>query len=96
MEKQPPLDQLRGRVLILVLLALLPFTALAGEVARVSADELEAELGKPGVVIIDVRTGNDWRNSVKKIKGALREDPYNAKVWSSRYDKDDRYVLYCS
>ena len=90
--------------LLKVLTVLLAFTsmalfakvAMADEVPRMSKEELRAMLDNPGVVIIDVRSGKDWEASQSKIKGAVREEPRQAKSWADKYDKDKTYVLYCA
>jgi predicted sulfurtransferase len=90
--------------LLKVLAVLLAFTsmalfakvAMADEVPRMSKEELRAMLDNPGVVIIDVRSSKDWEASQSKIKGAVREEPRQAKSWADKYDKDKTYVLYCA
>jgi predicted sulfurtransferase len=90
--------------LLKVLTVLLAFTsmalfakvAMADEVPRMSKEELRAMLDNPGVVIIDVRSSKDWEASQSKIKGAVREEPRQAKSWADKYDKDKTYVLYCA
>ena len=88
------------KVLIVLLafasMALFAKAAVADEVPRMSKEELKAMLGNPDVVIIDVRSGNDWEASQSKIKGAVREEPRQAKSWADKYDKDKTYVLYCA
>jgi predicted sulfurtransferase len=76
--------------------ALFAKAAVADEVPRMTKEELRAMLGNPDVVIIDVRTANDWEASQSKIKGAVREEPRQAKSWADKYDKDKTYVLYCA
>jgi predicted sulfurtransferase len=76
--------------------ALFAKAAVADEVPRMTKEELRAMLGNPDVVIIDVRTANDWEASQSKIKGAVREEPRQAKSWAGKYDKDKTYVLYCA
>lgn len=70
--------------------------AAASEVPRMTKEQLEAMLGNPDVVIIDVRAGRDWKASESKIKGAVREEPKKAKSWAGKYDKGKTYVLYCA
>jgi predicted sulfurtransferase len=77
-------------------MALFAKAAVADEVPRMSKEELRAMLGNPDVVIIDVRSGKDWEASQSKIKGAVREEPRQAKSWADKYDKDKTYVLYCA
>lgn len=62
-------------LLVLASLALLAKAAAAEEVSRMAKEELRAMLGNPDVVIIDVRTGRDWKANQLKIKGAVREEP---------------------
>ena len=67
------------------------------EPQRITQDQLFAMLGKPGVVILDVREGDSWEKSKLKIQGAVREDPEkDVKGWSERYPKDKTLVFYCS
>ena len=70
--------------------------ALAQEPSRISKEDLKAMLGKPDVVIIDVRAASDWADSDQKINGAVREDPTDAKSWMNKYQKDKTTVLYCA
>lgn len=49
--------------------AVFPLAAVAEDVPRVSGDYLERKLGSEGLVIIDSRSGSDWRGSSSKIKG---------------------------
>ncbi len=69
---------------------------ISAEVPRVTKEELNAILGKPDVVIIDVRLGSEWTLRDSKIKGAIREDPAAVETWTEKYPKDKRIVLYCS
>ena len=67
------------------------------KVQRMSKEELKGLLNDPSLVIIDVRTDWSWRESDKKIKGAIRQDPLDeAKKWSSKYPKEKTIVLYCA
>jgi len=67
------------------------------EPQRITKDQLFAMLGKPGVVILDVRVGDAWEKSKLKIQGAVREDPEkDVKGWSEKYPKDNTLVFYCS
>jgi hypothetical protein len=85
---------------VMVFLALGFRFALADgpEIPRISKEEVKAMLGKPDVVIIDVRTFFDRKMSVKQIKGSVREDPTPAKVkfWAKKYSKDKTIILYCA
>ena len=67
------------------------------KVQRITKEELKALLNDPSVVVIDVRTDWSWRESDKKIKGAVREDPLaDVRTWASKYPREKKIVLYCS
>jgi hypothetical protein len=68
----------------------------AEEVPRMTVEELKAELGSPGLVVIDARSSKDWQASDRKIAGAVREDPSSPQRWAEKYAKDSRIVLYCT
>jgi rhodanese-related sulfurtransferase len=68
--------------------------AVASEIPRMSKEELKTMLGKPEVVVIDVRTLWDRKMSLKQIKGAVREDPGDVKSWAKKYSKEKTIVLY--
>ena len=83
---------------LLIALSALPALALnTSDVPRMTKEQLKPLLGKPDVVIIDVRQPGDWTSGKLKIKGAVRED-VNAPVasWMSRYPKDKTLIFYCS
>lgn len=71
-------------------------TQSAQDAPRISKDELKAKLGSPGMVLIDVRTENDWAKSDVKITGAVRMDPETVDVWAATLPKDKEIVLYCA
>ena len=66
------------------------------DVPRVSKDELKAKLGSPDLVLLDVRSENDWGKSGEKIPGAARMDPGTVDTWSGTLPKDKEIVLYCA
>ena len=68
----------------------------ADDVPRITKEQLKDMLGDPNLVIIDVRTGPDWRASDTKIKGAIREKPHKVDQWAGKFDKEKTYVLYCA
>ena len=70
--------------------------AKSADVPRMTKDELNAILGNPDLVIIDVRAKKDWTDGDSKIKGAIREDPESVKSWAEKYSKDKTIVLYCA
>ncbi len=67
---------------------------LASEIQRISKEELKSMLGKPEVVVIDVRTLLNRKMRLKQIKGAVREDPDAVKSWAKKYSKEKTIVLY--
>ncbi len=67
------------------------------EVPRVTKEQLLSMMGKPEVVILDVRESESWKKSKQKIQGAVREDPLkDVQGWSDKYPKDKTLVFYCS
>jgi rhodanese-related sulfurtransferase len=79
-------------ILGIVLAAVLP--AMSQEVPRISKEDLKEMLGKPDVVIVDVRTGSDWNASTSKIKGAVREEADKVDSWIEKYPRDKTLILY--
>ena len=67
--------------------------ASAKEAPRMTPEELKTLMGKPDVVLIDVRAQSDWDGSSEKIQGAVREDPRKVKEWAG---KDKTLVFYCA
>ncbi len=81
----------------LILLLGIQLACAAEKVLRMSKEELKGILGKPEVIVLDVRSGADWKKSDQKIQGAVREDPDQpAKTWAEKYPKDKTIVLYCA
>jgi len=83
---------------VVVALLLLVFAnfARAGEAHMMTKEQLLPLLGKPDVIIIDVRTNYDWDSSKVKIKGAVREEGMKFASWMKKYPKDKTIVLYCA
>ena len=69
--------------------------ASASGVPKISKEELKVMLGKPDLIIIDVRIERDWKSSALKIKGAVWEDFMDVDIWAQKYPKDKTIVLYC-
>jgi hypothetical protein len=80
----------------LVLSWMLVTIAQTEEIPRMTKEELKGTLGKPEVIIIDVRANADWAGSKLKIKGAVREDPRKVASWMDKYSKDKTIVFYCA
>jgi rhodanese-related sulfurtransferase len=90
----------RKGLFILLFLSFFLLTAREGfsyqAVQKITVDQLNAMLTNPDVAIIDVRTGIDWNSSEWKIKGAVREDPFDTDTWAKKYPKDKTIVVYCA
>ncbi len=82
--------------LSLAIMGILAAFAAADEVPRMTKEQLKALLDDPDVVVLDVRRGKNWKESEKKIKGAVRENPKRFKSWAHKYPKDKTLVLYCA
>jgi hypothetical protein len=83
-------------VLSMCLLFILPNVTMAQEIPKISKEELKGMLGKPEVVLVDVRSGADWNASTSKIKGAVKEEPDNVDSWMNKYSKDKTLIFYCA
>lgn len=81
---------------VLASFAVFPFTADAADVPRVSGDYLERKLGSEGLVVVDSRTGSDWRGSKSKIQGAIRGKPGKEKEWAADLPKNAEIIIYCA
>ncbi len=91
-----------GRRWFALLLMVIGLVLMAGATCsaaeRMSKEELKDLLGKPDVVVIDVRVAGDYDSSTLKIKGAVRESPNPDEVpnWAKKYNKKSTIVLYCA
>ena len=69
----------------------------ADKAPRMTKEQLKELLGKPDLVLLDVRSRSDWAEGQTKIMGAVREDPGQpTKTWAGKYAKDKTIVLYCA
>ncbi len=66
------------------------------EAPRLDKESLKGWLSDPKVMILDVRKAEDWQASDKKIKGAVRRDPWEVQTWGATLPKDKKIVLYCA
>ena len=86
-----------GMAIFLSAFAFWAATSLAQDrVPRINKEELRAMLGRPDLVVLDVRVGEEWSGSDKKIQGAVRENPADLASWIKKYPKDKTLVFYCS
>ncbi len=65
-----------------------------GDYGKISVQQLNACLGAPDQIIIDVRDSNSWTKSKLKIMGAIRENSEDVSSWAGKYPRDKRIVLY--
>ena len=63
-------------------------------VQRINKEDVRARLGTPDLIILDTRTGSDWKDSDQIIQGALRADPREFSKWAEAYPKEATIVLY--
>ena len=87
---------LPGFLITAMLVAMLWMPAVAGSIPTMTKETLKSMLDDPDVVVLDVRTGRDWKSSEFKIKGAVRANPGDFKTWVSKFDKGKQIVLYCA
>lgn len=68
----------------------------AQDVPRISIEQLKRKLDSANLVIIDSRSGSDWRGSEFKIQGAIRGKAGEEKKWAKNLSKDAEVVVYCA
>ena len=90
--------KLKTYLIILPLLILLTGISMSAavDVPTITKEELKAQLDSSDVIILDVRTGKDWKSSEFKIKGAMRANPNEFDSWAATYPKDKTLILYCA
>jgi hypothetical protein len=66
------------------------------DISKISVNEVKQSLGKPDMVIIDVRRTQNWWRSSNKILTANRENPSRVSQWAGKYAKDKTLVFYCA
>ncbi len=82
---------------VLLLIAVFAWAAeKTGDTRMMTATQLLPMLGKPDLIIIDVRTSYEWDKSKVKIKGAVREEGMKFGSWMNKYPKEKTIVLYCA
>ncbi len=68
----------------------------AKDVPTITKEELKAQLDSSDVMILDARSGKDWKSSEFKIKGAVRANPSEFDKWAASFPKDKTLILYCA
>ncbi len=73
--------------------------AVAAEAPRMSKEELKKAMGSGEVIIMDTRSGKDWKSSEFKIKGARRTAADAIDEWLPGITKEregKKLVIYCA
>ena len=96
MKKSRQLKIALAACVILTAFGVMTIPLSAAEISKIDKDGLKAMLDNPDVVILDVRTGNDWSASEFKIRGANRANPREFNNWADKYPKDKKLVFYCA
>ena len=68
----------------------------ANDIPRMTKEELVKKMDSNSVIVVDVRSGRDWKSSEFMIHKAVREDPGQVASWTSKYAKDKTIVAYCA
>lgn len=82
---------------VLMLVAMSGYTAPPAsveQVPRLTKEQVKDMLGKPDVVMVDVRYIKQYEQSDKKLPGAVFVDPERFDEFVKNYPKDKTYVLY--
>ncbi len=80
---------------LVLFVVIFPLTVAAQDVPLMDKDVLKSEMDSS--IIVDVRSGSDWRASEFKIVGAVRPKGSIAEFAASQgWDKDAKIVLYCA
>ena len=86
---------IKSIVLSLVLVGFIAISALAADaVPKISKEQLKEMLDNSDVIILDVRTSEDWQKSEFKIKGAIRKRPKLFDSWANEFPRVKDFVLY--
>nr|WP_031482088.1 hypothetical protein [Maridesulfovibrio frigidus] len=70
--------------------------ASAERFTTVSVETLKSKLGSDGLVIVDSRSGSDWRGSELIIPGAVRGKPGAEDLWAPEIPKNAEIIIYCA
>lgn len=83
-------------LLLGAVVAVFPSAGFAGDIPRISIEQLNRKLGAENLVIIDSRSGSDWRGSEFMIKGAVRGKAGQESKWAAEIPRDSEIVVYCA
>src|SRR5512147_3145465 len=83
-----------GVKLCLLIVVLLPLgcshiSSSQAEAPKITKEEVVSMLGRPEVIIVDVRSARSWMESERKIAGSVREGREGGSdAWMDKYPKD--------
>lgn len=96
MKRKPIL--ISSLVALLLLVALAAYSAMpttVEQVPRLTKEAVNEMLGKPDVVIVDIRYIKQYEQSDKKLPGAVFVQPENFDEFVKNHpQKDNTYILY--
>ena len=93
--KKDKFSAIKSIALGLALVVFISISALAaGAAPKISKEQLKEILDNSDVIILDVRTSEDWQKSEFKIKGAIRKRPKLFDSWANEYPRGKTLVLY--
>jgi len=96
MKRKPIL--MSSLIVLLLLIALAAYSAMpttVEQVPRLTKEVVKEMLGKPDVVIVDVRYIKQYEQSDKKLPGAVFVQPENFDEFVKKHQqKDKTYILY--
>ena len=96
MKRKPIL--MSSLIVLLLLIALAAYSAMpttVEQVPRLTKEAVKEMLGKPDVVIVDIRYIKQYEQSDKKLPGAVFVQPENFDEFVKNHpQKDKAYVLY--
>lgn len=61
----------------------------------ISVSELQTELNRKTVLLLDVRREADYQADAQRLPGAERRDPAEIDAWIASLPQDRAVVLYC-
>ena len=64
------------------------------DIPRITIEQLKSMVGSQDVIIIDVRTKEQWTYSNRRIPGAAYGNPNDVESWAGKYPKGKTVVLY--
>jgi hypothetical protein len=83
-----------GALMALSLIGLSEKAHSIEEITRMTKEDLRAKMSDRNIVIIDVRTEEQWRHSNLVIPGAVHENPEDVESWMDKYPRSKTLVFY--